>query len=385
MLIIKNATVYTMEQDAPLLHADILCQDKKIKAIGQDIDPQDAQVIDGTDLYVTPGLIDAHTHTGLNMTGAAAEQDANELTDPVTPQLDVIHSLDIHAPDFLALHREGVTSVCVIPGSGNVIGGQGIVVKTAGGATARELAVKDPAVIKCAMGGNPKSVYGPKSIMPATRMGVAAVLRDSLRRAKQYLEQKKSAGDDDAKQPPFDAKLETLLPVIRREIPLKVHCEQHDMVTLIRIVKEFNVDYTIEHGWACGLYEDELLAGGGTLCFGPIGIPEGYGECTGGDVAQVRSLDEKGLNVCLVTDYPLISDNVLLIHAGEAVRYGVPHQRALSMVTINAARGLKLEGRLGSIKEGKDADLVVWSAVPALDTSAKPLYTVIDGKIVYQK
>ena len=121
------------------------------------------------------------------------------------------------------------------------------------------------------------------------------------------------------------------------------------------------------------------------MCFGPIGIPEGFGELTGGDVGVLRELDERGLNVCIVTDYPLLSDNVLLIEAGEAVRYGIAHERALRMITINPAVSLGLGDRLGSIAVGKDADMVLWSAIPALETSARPVATIIDGQIVYRR
>lgn len=380
MLLIQNATVYTMDEAGVLEHADVLCGDGKILAVGKALAaPAGTQVIDGSGCCITPGLIDAHTHTGCGI--ADALQDCNEMTNPVTPEMNIIHSVDISSPEFQQLHKEGVTSVCIIPGSGNVICGQGIVAKTAGKSSIYDLAVKSPAVMKCAMGGNPKGVYGKKGQQPMTRMGVAATLRDTLRRAKTYME--KRADEDESKRPPLDPKLEALIPVLRREIPLKVHSEQFDMVTLIGIAKEFGCDYTLEHAWAANLYADELVEGGGAICYGPIGIPEGVGELTGGDVGMLRELDERGLNVCLVTDYPLLTDNILLIEAGEAVRYGVPHDRALRMITINPARSLKLDDRLGSIREGKDADLVVWSAIPALETCAKPLCTIIDGKVVY--
>lgn len=379
MLLIKNATIYTMEDEGVLEGADILCEGGKIAKVGANLSAPGAEVIDATGLYVTPGLIDAHTHTGCGISDPL--QDANEMTAPVTPDLNIIHSVDIRSKDFQQLHREGVTAVCIIPGSGNVICGQGIVAKTAGASNIYDLTVRNPAVMKCAMGGNPKGAYGKKGMQPMTRMGVAALLRDTLRGAKTYMEGR--ADEDEAKRPPFDPKMEALLPVLRGEIPLKVHCEQFDMVTLIGIAKEFGCKYTLEHAWACDLYEDELVAGGGTVCYGPIGIPEGYGELTGGDVGMVRKLDERGLNVCLVTDYPLLSDNILLIEAGEAVRCGVPHDRVLRMITINAAKGLMLDDRMGSVRTGKDADLVLWSAIPALETRAKPLYTIIDGKIVH--
>ncbi len=380
MLLIKNATVYTMENDQVLQNTDILCQDGKIEAIGQNLSAPDAQVIDASGMYVTPGLVDAHTHAGGFAPGA---QDLNEMTDPVTPCMDAIHAIDIHSEDFQDIHTRGVTACCFVPGSANVICGTGFVAKTAGRSSIQDLAVLHPAVMKCAMGGNPKG-YGKRGKAPQTRMGVASIFRETLRKARTYMEKKEQAGEDTSKLPPYDANLEALIPVLKREIPLKVHSEQFDMLTVIDIAKEFGCDYTIEHGWACDLYADELVEGGGPVCFGPIGIAEGYGELTGGDVALVRQLDERGLNVCLITDGPIVGAQGLLISAGEAVRYGIPHMRALRMVTINPARALRVDQRIGSLKPGKDADLVLWSAIPALETSARPLYTVIDGKIVYQ-
>ncbi len=379
MLLIKNATIYTMEDVGVLENTDILCENGKIAAIGKNLSVPGAKTMDGSGLYVTPGLIDAHTHTGCGI--AEALQDCNEMTNPVTPEMNIIHSVDITTKEFQTLHREGVTGVCIIPGSGNVVCGQGIVAKTAGKDSIYDLTVKNPAVMKCAMGGNPKGVYGKKSQQPMTRMGVAATLRDTLRRAKDYME--KRSVEDEAKRPPFDPKMEALIPVLKREIPLKVHCEQFDMVTMVGIAKEFGCNYTLEHAWAANLYADELVEGGGTVCFGPIGIPEGVGELTGGDVGMLRELDERGLNVCIVTDYPLLTDNILLIEAGEAVRYGISHERALRMITINPAVSLGVGDRMGSIAVGKDADLVLWSAVPALDTSARPMATIIDGQVVF--
>lgn len=237
--------------------------------------------------------------------------------------------------------------------------------------------------MKCALGVNPKG-YGKRGMAPMTRMGVADLLHEALRKAKEYMEKKEAAGEDAAKLPPYDAKCEALIPVLKREIPLKVHCEQFDMLTTISIAKEFGCDYTIEHAWACSLYADELVEGGGSVCFGPIQIPEGTGELTGGDVGMVKELDDRGLNVCLITDGPLFAPEVLLISAGEAVRRGVAHDRALRMITINAAKTLRLEDRLGSLRPGKDADVVLWSAVPALDTAARVRCTIINGKIVFR-
>ncbi len=380
MLLIRNAMLYTMEDGAVPQQGDILMDGGKIRAVGRDLPAQGAEVLDASGLTATPGLIDAHSHVGgFAMEGA----DLNEITDPVTAHLCAIDAIDIHCDAFKALHTFGITAACFVPGSANVVCGTGFVAKTAGDNTVGDLAVLNPAVMKCALGGNPKG-YGKKGKTPMTRMGVADIFRDALRKARSYLEKKEAARDGRGEMPSYDAKCEALIPVLRREIPLKVHCEQFDMLTTIAIAKEFGCDYTIEHGWACNLYVDELVEGGGTVCFGPVGIAEGYGELTGGDVAYVRELDQRGLNVCLITDGPICGPAALLISAGEAVRYGVPHLRALRMVTCNAAKALRVDDRLGTLAPGKDADVVLWSAVPALETSARVRYTIIDGKIIYR-
>jgi imidazolonepropionase-like amidohydrolase len=380
MLLIRNAMLYTMEDGAVPQQGDILMDGGKIRAVGRDLPAQGAEVLDASGLTATPGLIDAHSHVGgFAMEGA----DLNEITDPVTAHLCAIDAIDIHCDAFKALHTFGITAACFVPGSANVVCGTGFVAKTAGDNTVGDLAVLNPAVMKCALGGNPKG-YGKKGKAPMTRMGVADIFRDALRKARSYLEKKEAARDGRGEMPSYDAKCEALIPVLRREIPLKVHCEQFDMLTTIAIAKEFGCDYTIEHGWACNLYVDELVEGGGTVCFGPVGIAEGYGELTGGDVAYVRELDQRGLNVCLITDGPICGPAALLISAGEAVRYGVPHLRALRMVTCNAAKALRVDDRLGTLAPGKDADVVLWSAVPALETSARVRYTIIDGKIIYR-
>ncbi|MDR1705283.1 MAG: amidohydrolase family protein [Clostridiales bacterium] len=377
-MLIKNATVYTMEDGNVLENTDILLEDGKIKEIGKNLTSGDDKVIDATGMYVTPGLIDAHIHTGgFDM----KSQDLNEMTDPVTSHVDAINSIDINSRDFKELHKHGVTACCFIPGSANVICGTGFVGKTAGKSSVYELAVLNPAAMKCAMGGNPKGVYGKKGKEPMTRMGIASIFRETLRKTRDYMEKKAKAGDDKEKIPAYDAKLEALIPVLNREIPLKVHSEQFDMLTVINIAKEFGCDYTIEHGWACDLYADELVKGGGDICFGPVGIPEGYGELTGGDVALVKELDDRGLNISLITDGPIYGPQILLIQAGDAVRYGIDHYRALRMITINPARCLRVADRIGSLAPGKDADLVIWSAVPALDMSARPVCTIIDGTV----
>lgn len=381
MMLIKNAVVYTMEEEQVLENCDILLDQGKIVQIGHGIEAEGVDVLDATGLYVTPGLIDAHCHAG----GAVSMQgdDVNEITSPVTPELDVIYSINIHENTFQELHRAGVTTCCLVPGSSNVICGTGIVSKTAGKNSIFDLTLLRPAVMKCALGRMPKRCYGKRGRMPVTRMGTAAILRNTLQKAKNYMRQKKAAEEENTKPPLFDERSEALIPVLKKEIPLKVHCGQFDMLTVIEVAKEFGCDYTLEHAWGCDMYVDELVEGGGSICFGPIGIPEGYGEIAGGDVGFVRELDDKGLNVCLITDGPIYGPDVLLISAGEAVRCGVDHMRALAMITYNAAKALHVDDRLGSIRVGKDADIVIFDSIPALEMGARVLYTIIEGEVVY--
>ena len=383
MLLIKNAKIYTMA-DEVIEKGDILLEGGKIIEIGMGLEAPGAEVIDAEGLCALPGLVDSHTHIGGFDPISPDNMDLNEMTDPVTPQVQAIHGVDISDKNFQHAHRSGVTTVCIAPGSGNVIGGWAFATKTVG-TNIFDMAIKNPCALKMAFGGNPKNVYGPKGQAPMTRMGIASLIRNALRTAKDYMDKKEAAGDDKTKLPAYDAKSEAIIPALKREIPLKIHCEQFDMVTAMDIAKEFGCNYSIDHGWAAYDYYDELEAGGGTVMFGPTGVPNGYGELTGADSVCVKELDRRGINVTLITDAPIFSCDQLVIAAGEAVRWGTEHGRALRMITINAAKALGVEDRLGSLEVGKDADLVLFKGIPALDTNATVMVTIIDGKVVYDK
>jgi imidazolonepropionase-like amidohydrolase len=382
-MLIKNAKIYPMTGGV-IEKGDILVQEGKIIQVGPAIDAPDEEILDAAGLVALPGLVDTHTHIGGFDPLSAENMDLNEMTDPVTPQVQAIHGIDISDKNFQNAHRSGVTTVCIAPGSGNVIGGWAVATKTHGN-NIFDMVIKNPCALKMALGGNPKGVYGPKNQAPMTRMGIAALMRSALRTAQDYMKKKEEAGDDKSKLPPYDAKSEAIIPVLKKEIPLKIHCEQFDMVTAIDIAKEFGCDYSIDHGWAAYDFYDELVAGGGTVMFGPTGVPNGYGELTGADMICVKELDERGLNVTLITDSPIYSMDQLVVAAGEAVRWGTPHERALRMITINGANALGIADRVGSLEPGKDADIVLFKGIPALDVSAVVMYTIIDGQVVYKK
>ncbi len=383
MLLIKNARIYTMAGEV-FEKGDILVGDGKIVGIDVEIKAEGAQILLADGLTALPGLIDTHTHIGGFDPVAADNMDLNEMTDPVTPQVQALHGVDISDKNFQFAHQAGVTTVCIAPGSGNVIGGWAFATKTYG-SNIFDMVLKNPCALKMALGGNPKGIYGPKNQMPMTRMGIAALMRAALQTAVEYMQKKEAAGDDKSKLPPYDAKSEAIIPVLKKEIPLKIHCEQFDMVTAIDIAKEFGCDYSIDHGWAAYDFYDELVAGGGTVMFGPTGVPNGYGELTGADMICVKELDERGLNVTLITDAPIYSLDHLVNAAGEAVRWGTPHERALRMITINAAKALGVADRVGSLEPGKDADIVLFKGIPALDVSAEVRFTLINGEVVYRK
>ncbi|MCL2549098.1 MAG: amidohydrolase family protein, partial [Symbiobacteriaceae bacterium] len=356
MILLKNGTLYTMEEEGILSRCDLLIEEGKIAAIGQDLACPTAETIDATGLHVLPGLVDGHFHGGgFDM---ALRSDVNENSGPMAPQLQVFYSIDVRDPGFRLACKSGVTTVCIAPGSSNVIGGVCITTKTYGDSL-YDMVLQNPAAMKCAM-AQPKT-YGGSGKAPASRMALAAMLREALRKAREYQE-KQSAAEEESKWPPYDAQCEALLPVLRREIPIKVHCQlkPFDMLTVIEISKEFDIRYTLDHGFAADRFLEEIYEGGGHLFYGPIGIPTGGPEVrAGSDIIEVKRLEERGIPISLITDAPVYSAEILLFSAGEAVRVGIPHQRALRMITLSPAQGLGLDHRIGSLKVGKDADLAI--------------------------
>jgi len=380
-ILIKNANAYTMlTGDKEFFKGDILLEYGKIKAMESQISDSDAEIIDASGLVVLPGLVDAHSHVGMfDFNTDAGNDDANEMTSPNTPAINAQYSTDATAREFKFYYQNGITSVLLTPGSGNVICGLPFAAKTYGD-NIFDMTIKAPCALKIAFGGNPKNTWGHKGRMPMTRMGVANVLRDILNKAKDYMEKK-----DNGENPKYDADLEAIIPALRNEIPFKMHCTQYDMLTAIEIAKEFGVHFSLEHAWGATDYMDEIVESGCDVCYGPIATYRtGAGERRKIDVESVKELDDRGVNVALVTDAPILSVETLINHVGEAVREGVKINRALRMVTINAARVLGVEDRLGSLEIGKDADIAIFKGTPGLDTNAKTIFTIINGEIVYK-
>lgn len=378
MYVIKNALVYTMA-DAGVVKADILVENGKVAAIGENLSAE--TVIDAAGKVVTPGFVDAHSHIGGIADLTPLGEDLNEITNPLTPELDAYYGINPKDKCFGYAIEQGITSSCLIPGSANVVCGWGMAYKSAG----EHRLIKDPVALKAAMGINPKGCYAAKKMAPMTRMAIANLMKKYLRDVKDYMAKKAAAGDDATKLPPYDLGLEHGIPVIEKKIPLKVHSYMHDMMTLLEIAKEFDILVTMDHAQGASDFADELadphVKG---VVFGPTCEPLFPGEGGKLDYECCKMLDDRGVNVAVMTDGPVTAINMLLYEIGEAVRKGMDPVRALGMVTVNAARILGIEDRVGSLAVGMDADILVWSALPSLAADAVLERVIIDGKTVFE-
>ncbi len=378
MYVIKNALVYTMA-DAGVVKADILVENGKIAAIGENLSAE--TVIDAAGKVVTPGFVDAHSHIGGIADLTPLGEDLNEITNPLTPELDAYYGINPKDKCFGYAIEQGITTSCLIPGSANVVCGWGMAYKSAG----EHRLIKDPVALKAAMGINPKGCYAAKKMAPMTRMAIANLMKKYLRDVKDYMAKKAAAGDDATKLPPYDLGLEHGIPVIEKKIPLKVHSYMHDMMTLLEIAKEFDILVTMDHAQGASDFADELadphVKG---VVFGPTCEPLFPGEGGKLDYECCKMLDDRGVNVAVMTDGPVTAINMLLYEIGEAVRKGMDPVRALGMVTVNAARILGIEDRVGSLAVGMDADILVWSALPSLAADAVLERVIIDGKTVLE-
>ena len=378
MYVIKNALVYTMA-DAGVVKADILVENGKVAAIGENLSAE--TVIDAAGKVVTPGFVDAHSHIGGIADLTPLGEDLNEITNPLTPELDAYYGINPKDKCFGYAIEQGITTSCLIPGSANVVCGWGMAYKSVG----EHRLIKDPVALKAAMGINPKGCYAAKKMAPMTRMAIANLMKKYLRDVKDYMAKKAAAGDDATKLPPYDLGLEHGIPVIEKKIPLKVHSYMHDMMTLLEIAKEFDILVTMDHAQGASDFADELadphVKG---VVFGPTCEPLFPGEGGKLDYECCKMLDDRGVNVAVMTDGPVTAINMLLYEIGEAVRKGMDPVRALGMVTVNAARILGIEDRVGSLAVGMDADILVWSALPSLAADAVLERVIIDGKTVFE-
>lgn len=374
MLLIQNGTLHTMEEDKPI-KADMLIRDGKIAKIGQGIQPEkDVEIINAEGLHVYPGFIDAHSHIGIAEEQTTAQTDySNEGTNPVTPFIRAIDGINPMDSAFHNALATGVTGVMVGPGSSNPIGGQFAFIKTYGRCV-EEMVVLAPAAIKIALGENPMSTYGLSGTMPATRMGIASVIREELFRAQQYLQN----GDEQK-----DYRLECYRELFAGKIPLKAHVHRtDDIFTAIRIAKEFGLELTLDHCTEGHLIAQEIAESGFPAIVGPSLASRTKEEVAYSDFKTPGILHKAGVSVALTTDHPVSRIQYLPLCAALAAKEGLGEQEALRAITIDAAKICRVSNRLGSLKEGKDADLAIFDGNP-LEISSSVRMTIINGKVVW--
>ena len=382
MLLIKNGLIHDAVNREPY-RADILADGGRIVKIGAELSaPEGARVMDAAGLNVWPGFVDAHTHIGLDGSGIGYEgRDYNEMNDICCPQLRAIDGINPMDPSLKTAREAGVTTVCTGPGSANVLGGTFTAIKTVG-RRVDDMTVRAEVAMKCAFGENPKRCYRDKC--DSSRMSTAAILRRALFEARDYKARKDAAGGDVTKMPKFDMKMEALIPVLERRLPLKAHAHQaNDIFTALRIAHEFDVDITLEHVTEGHLIAEALAAEDVPLAVGPTLTHASKFELQNKSWETPGVLARAGCRVSIITDNSVIPQQYLPLCAGMAVKAGMDPFDALRAITVNAAKHAGVGDRVGSLEAGKDADIVLTDGCP-FEVFHTVKAVVINGNVVFE-
>ncbi len=385
MILIKNGKILTMA-GATYDPGNLLIKDGKIAQIGPQIQADEkelSEIIEASGCWVMPGLIESHCHIGITEEKKGLEgDDCNETKDPITPY---IRGMDAINPMDSAFHNAisaGITGMMVGPGSSNVVGGQFVFMK-ADGRCMEDMILLEPAAMKVAFGENPKSNYNGLGVIPTTRMTSAAMLREEIFNAVQYKKNKERAqknGDDFS----VDFKVECWMPVLKKEIPLKAHVHRtDDIMTAIRIAKEFDLDMTLDHCTEGHLIAEEIAASGFPAIIGPTLASRNKIEVQYMDFKTAGILHKHGVKVSVCTDHPVSRIQYLPICAGFAAKEGLGIEEGLKAITINPAEICRVSHRIGSLEIGKDADIAIFNGNP-MEVFTKALYTIINGEVIYR-
>ncbi|HPE68352.1 MAG TPA: amidohydrolase family protein [Thermotogota bacterium] len=373
--LIKNGTIHPVT--SPSFVGDILVEDGKIVGVEPGIQVKADTLIEASGLHVFPGLVEEHCHIGIHgeKTNQVSDNDVNEWSDPVTPQLLAMDGVKPFDEGFRYAISAGVTTLNIFPGSANPIGGFGVTLKNDLDVPYQERVLLERSGMKMAMGENPKKTHQEsKKIM--TRMGTAAVIRKAFSDAIAYRKKKDEKG--------FDPKNEALLQVLDGEFKAHVHAHRaDDMLTILRIRDEFGFQLSFEHATESHLIADLLAEKGVELAVGPMFTARYKIEVNNRTLRTPGILEKAGISdISLITDDPVIPILNLPIQAGLAMHHGLSGDLALRAITINPARNLGLADRIGSIEKGKDGDLLVCDR-DVLDPTHRLLFTLVNGKVAF--
>lgn len=378
MIAVINARILTMSERT-IENGNILIKNNKIVKIAEELNlPPEVEIYNAEGKTVMPGLIDAHTHLGVDEEGIGWEgEDFNEIDNPITPHLRAVDAVNPLDRGIISARESGVTTVMTSPGSANILGGEAAAIKTAG-KVIDQMILRAPVGIKAAFGENPKKVYSGRKKSPVTRMGIAALLRESLMEAEDYRAEKNEKKDYFKR----NLKNESLIKILNKEIPLKAHVHRaDDIMTAIRIAREFDLNLTLEHCTEGHLVAEEIADSGFPAAVGPSLTGRVKVELNQMDFKTAGILAEAGVKVAIISDHPVTPVRNLLLYAALAVRSGLNKEEALKAVTINPAEMLKISDRVGSIETGKDADLIFLDGDPlAFDTEI--VRVMINGSFV---
>lgn len=383
MKLFRNAKLLTMGERDYLDGGDLLVDGGKVIAVGTDLPQNGAQVIDAKGAYIMPGLIDSHCHIGMWEDGMRDEgDDGNELTDPVTPELRAIDALNPFDPCWQEALLAGVTTVATGPGSGNVIGGQFVAMKTTQGPVEPRV-ICEPLALKTAFGENPKRCYGGKDKTPATRMATAAIFRQAMIDGLTYA--KKMELEDEDKRPDRDLGLEMLAMAATGKIRVKAHAHRRDdILTALRLRDEFGLFMTIEHCTEGYMIPEILKRANVPVILGPLLSERSKIELRNLTFKGPDVLYRAGVRFALMTDSPVIPLEYLMVEAALCVRAGLPEREALMAITKNAAWAIGLEDRLGSLEPGKEADFALYNGHP-LDARCTAQQIYVGGELVAER
>jgi len=376
--LITNIEIHPITSEP--FRGEVLTENGIIKRISRKIEEEYDEKVNGNYGHLYPSFIDAHSHVGVVKDGLGWEfAEANEMIQPVTAD---VRAEDGFATDDFSLKESvlgGVMISCVLPGSGNPVGGLGMIVKYSPSLLLDDIVIKRDVGLKMATGENPKRVYSSKNKMPVTRMATAAIIRKYLEDGQNYIQKKNKAAEKDEDFCEIDEKKEIAQKVLEKKMPVRIHCHRaEDILTALRIKKEFDINMSIEHCTEYVKVKDEVKSAGVPILMGPIMGTRPKTELGDMTYLAYKTACEEDMLFACISDHPIIPAESLRLQAGMAVNYGADESRMLESLTIMPAKILGINSEYGSIEEGKKDLLCLWNGHP-FDSRSRVVWNSVDG------